>query len=90
MSQLLNCSFNRQTMRIPARHIRHLVTGHIAVTDDDILQNLIQGMSQMDIPVRIRWPVMQNKRFTALTVLQHFFIDFAFLPALLKVWLLCR
>ena len=48
-------------MGIPAGDIVCHVPRHVLVADNNILQCLIQGMSDMDLAVRIRRSVMEHE-----------------------------
>lgn len=53
--------FNRKAVGIPAGDIVCHVPRHVLVADNNILQCLIQGMSDMDLAVRIRRSVMKHE-----------------------------
>ena len=73
---------NRQPVGIPAGHIIDLISCHMAVTDDNILQRLIQSVTDMNLPVCIRRPVMKNELFRSFifSLCNSFFIQIAVLP----------
>ena len=69
-------------MGIPARHIRSLVSAHILLADDEILEHLVERGAQMDIAVCIRRAVVQHKQRLALIVFNHLVVQIFFLPFL--------
>ena len=73
---------NRQSVGIPAGYIIDLIPCHMAVTDNDILQCLIQSMTDMNFTVCIRRPVMKNEFFRSFifSLCNSFFIQIAALP----------
>ena len=73
-------TLNRQAVRIPARNIRCLVTGHILIADDKVLEDLIEGVTQMQITVCIRRAIMQNKQGLALVFLHQCIINMILFP----------
>ncbi len=71
---------DRHTVRIPARYIGGIVAPGEFIFQDDILQDLVQSMAQMDLPVGIRRSVMQDEFLMARMGFQSFFIDIILLP----------
>ena len=69
-------------MGIIARNIGSTVARHVLFTDDDILDDLVQGSTHMDITVGIRRAIMQNKARQIRVMFDHFFVDVVFLPIL--------
>ncbi len=57
--------FDWKPVTIPARHINGIITRHLFGADDDILQDFIQRGADMNIPVGIRRPIMQNEGLAA-------------------------
>jgi len=57
-----------QAVAIPARHVGAVVARHLAGLDDDILENLIEGVPQVNVAVGIRRPVVQDKFGAPLTL----------------------
>ena len=79
-----------QTVGIPARHIRSLVSAHILLADDEILEHLVERGAQMDIAVCIRRAVVQHKQRLALIVFNHLVVQIFFLPFLQPCWFTLR
>ena len=77
-------TLDRQTVSIPARDIRRLIPHHIARTDDEILENLVQGVAHVQIAVCIRRAVVQNEEWLALVLLHQFMVEICLLPVLKK------
>ncbi len=57
---LLHLQFDGQAMAIPARHIGRLEAAHPLALQHDILQDLIEGMADMDMAVGIGRTIMEN------------------------------
>ncbi len=53
--------FRRQSMCIPARYIRCLITGHILRPNNNVLQGLVKRCAKMNVTVGIRRAIMQDK-----------------------------
>jgi len=51
---------DRQAVAVPSRHIRCAEAGHGPVLDHDILEDLVQGMAQVDIAVGVRRPIVKD------------------------------
>ena len=80
-----NClTLDRQTVGVPARHIRRLEACHILVTHDEVLEDLVQCVTQMQIAVCIRRAIVENKERLALVFLHHCMVNILFLPLLQK------
>ena len=63
--------FDRKPVAIPARHIDSIEPAHLATLDDHVLENLIEGRAQMNIPVGIRRTIMEDIKRTILAVLSQ-------------------
>ena len=58
---LFDLPFDRQTVTIPARHITGVFAHHLLAAHHHILEDLVQRMADVQMPVRIGRPVMQRK-----------------------------
>ena len=58
---LFDLPLDRQAMAVPAGHIVDVVTQQEPRTDHEVLQGLLQGVTDMDRPVRIGRAVMQHE-----------------------------
>ena len=67
--------FDGQSVRIPARHVRHVVAAHRLVLDDEILQRLVERVGDVDRPVGVGRPVVEHEGTAVLVALQHFFVN---------------
>src|SRR5437763_865081 len=56
--------FNRQSVAIPARHVRRALTEHRLRFHDEIFENLIERGAHVDIAVGKRRAVVQHEQFT--------------------------
>ena len=61
----LDLPFDRQAVAIPARHIAAVLAHHLLRTDDEILEDLVERMADVQMPVGIGRAVMQDKRRSA-------------------------
>ena len=61
-TELLDRILDRQSMRIPSREKRRVVSQHRLRSDNDILDDAVHSRAGMQIAVGIRRTVMQNKR----------------------------
>ncbi len=52
---------NRHAVVIPPRHVGSLVALHRPVADDQVLQDLVEGMAHVDIAVRVGRTVVQDE-----------------------------
>ena len=71
-----------QAVGVVAGHIRCLEAGHILIADDDILDDLVQCSTHVDIAVGIRRAVVQDVLGLALVVLDHLLVDMVLFPVL--------
>ena len=78
----LDFVLNRHTVAVPARYVRRIKARHRARFNDDILQNLIDRVTNVNVTVGIRRAVVQNKFRTVLLSrhLADFLVAFLFLP----------
>ena len=56
----LDLMLNRQPVAVPSRNIGAIHSGHELRFHDEVLQDLVQGRSDMDIPIGIRRTVMKD------------------------------
>ena len=59
---LLQCfELDRQTMTVPTRNILYtLALGELKATDD-ILENLVEGVTDVKATIGVRWTVMEDE-----------------------------
>ena len=62
----LDLPFDRQAVAIPARHIARIAPHHLLAAHHHVLQDLVQGVTDMQMPVRIGRAVMQDEGFAPL------------------------
>jgi hypothetical protein len=58
-------------MGVPAGDIGGVIAGHIPVLDDKILEDLIEGSTNMNVAVGVGGAVMQDKRSLPLIAGNH-------------------
>src|SRR5690606_3361576 len=68
--------FNGQSMAIPAGDIRRIEAGQGFAFDDDVLENLVDSVTNVNVAVGIRRAVMQDEFGTALTGCADFLVEF--------------
>ena len=71
-----------QAVGVITGHVGCLEAGHVLIADDDVLDDLVQGRTHVDIAVGIRRAVVQDVLRLALVVLNHPLIDMVLLPVL--------
>lgn len=67
-------------MCVPAGYIGGFEARHILITDDDILQNLIERRTKMNAAVCVRRAVVEHIEGLAFVFLHQFFVYLLFLP----------
>ena len=58
---LLDLPFDRQTVTIPARHVAAVLAHHLLRADHHVLEDLVERVADMQMPVGIGRPVMQHE-----------------------------
>ena len=77
---LLDLEFDRQTVAVPPGHIYGTVSLNVAGFYDNILEDLVQGMTKMQMAVGIRGAVMQTEGSGGAGCVQHGLIYPVFFP----------
>ena len=67
--------FNRQAVAIPARHIAGVPAHHLLRPHNHILEDLVQCMANMQMPVRIRRAIVQGEGLAAFGLVAQAVID---------------
>ena len=67
-------------MTIPARNIRRIEARQSFTFDDDVFENLVDGMTDMNISVGVGRAVMQNEFGASFAGGTYFLIQILFLP----------
>ncbi len=86
----LDLHFDGQTMAVPARNVRCVVTIERARFDDDVFQDFVDGMSQMDRAIGVRRPIGQHERGTTLGARANLVVEARALPLLQHAGLAIR
>ena len=81
---------NGQAVSIKTGHIRSLEALHVLLADDDVLDDLVQGSTHVDIAVCVRRAVVQDKLGLAVVVLDQVVVQVVLLPILQHGGLLLR
>lgn len=71
---------NGQTVAVPARNIRGLETGQSAGLEDNILEYLIKGRTEMNIAVGIGRAVVENEQGPVRCFFLKLLIEFFLVP----------
>src|SRR5690606_1640836 len=79
---LLDVVLDRQTMAVPAGNIRRIEARQRFRLDDDVLEDLVNRVPDVDVPVGIGRAVVQDKLGTTLGNRPNLLIQVRFLPAL--------
>src|SRR5699024_1853376 len=75
--------FDRKAVRIPARNVRCIVSLHLLVADDDILDDLVECVPHMKRAVCIWRAVMEDIRRITFVLLQFLVMSTLFPPCFL-------
>ena len=67
---LLDFPFDRETMAIPSRHVTRVFAHHLLGSDDHVLENFVQRMSDVKMSVGVGRSVMKNEGRSALLFAQ--------------------
>ena len=89
-ARLLDLMFDGQTMTIPARHIRRIVAVERARFDDNVLQRLVDCMTQVDRAVCVRRTIRKNKRRSPARDCAQLRVDLTLFPPLQHLGLATR
>ena len=79
---IVDLDFDGQAMTIPARHIRRVEARHAFRFDDEILQDFVERVPQVDVPVGIRRPVMQDVNRLSDACSTHLIVNVLLVPPL--------
>ena len=73
--------FDREAVAVPSRDIVRIVAEHLLAARDDILQNLIEGVPDMDIAIGVGRTVMQDEFVAAFRGRAELPVQIALFPA---------
>ena len=77
-------------MAIPPRYVRRVVPEHALRLDDDVLEDLVESVTHVDLVVRVRRAVVQNRLRSAGGALGDAAIKVDLLPLLEALGLVLR
>src|SRR5690606_22027619 len=77
---LFDLDLDGHAMAVPSGYVDRVEARHVAALDDDVLQDLVDGVADVDVAVRVWRPVMENELGTPLAGFANGGIDFAFFP----------
>ena len=77
---VLNLQFDGQAVAVPAGHIHGLLPLNVAGLDGDVLEDLVQGMAEMQMAVGVGRAVVQAKRAPAARSFQHGSVNIVLFP----------
>ncbi len=78
--RLLDLVLDRQSVAVPARHVRRVESVERARLDDDVLQHLVDGVANVDRAVRVRRPIVQDEFRAVGRDRAQLLVDAMFLP----------
>src|SRR5690606_22876568 len=78
----LDLMLDRQTMAIPACNIRCIETRQALRLDDDVLENLVDGVTNMNAAVGIGRAIVEHENIAALARLAQTLVEIQLLPLL--------
>ena len=81
----LRASLKCQTsvsMAVPTGDIRRVVAALCMAFDHEVLQDLVEGMANVDGAVGIRRPIVENERLVATILLENLVVDVDIVPEL--------
>ena len=79
---LFDLQLDRQAVTVPARHVGRIKTFERAALDDNVLEHLVDRVTNMDFTVRIGWSIVEDERRTAGTGLANTAVEILFFPAM--------
>ena len=80
--QFFDLDLDRHAVAIPARHVGRVEAGDGPRLDHHVLEDLVDGVAQVDVAVGVRRTVVQDEGWTTGGGLAHALIDFLVLPLL--------
>jgi len=80
--RLLDLHLDGHPVAIPAGHVRRVVAGELFALDHDVLEDLVDGMTDVDVVVRVRRAVVQHETRPSGGSGADCLIDFLLLPLL--------
>ncbi len=86
----LDLPFDGQTVAIPSGHVISVLPKHLLAAVDDVLENLIECVTDMQMPVGVRRSVMEDEFLAALRRFANPAVEIRFLPAGEDFWLAFR
>ena len=85
--QLFDGVFDGQTVAVPARHVTCVKTFQLAALDDHVLQDLVDGVADVDLAVGIGRAVMQDEHGGTGAGSAQLLVDALVFPLLDPAWL---
>jgi hypothetical protein len=79
---LLDLVFNWQAVAVPAGHVRRIEAGQRFRFDDDVFQDLVDGVADMDVAVGVGRSIVQDELGSAAGRFTDAFVEFSLLPLL--------
>ncbi len=78
--RLLDLHLDRHAVAVPARHVGRVEARHPLALDDDVLEDLVDGVADVDVAVRVRRAVVQDEARPALRRRADRLVDLRALP----------
>ena len=73
-------------MAVPSRDVLHLAALEHLVPVDDVLQDLVERMANVQVAVRVGWPIVQHERLPRV-FFRELLVDLGLGPELLDLGL---
>src|SRR5262249_55383136 len=80
--QLLHLVLDRQSVTVPARHIRGVEAGQRLALDNNVLEHLVDDVADMDVAIGVGWAIVQHKLGPAGERATHALVESLLLPPL--------
>ena len=79
---LLDLHLDRHAVAVPAGDVDRVKARHVARLHDDVLEDLVDRLADMDVPVRVRRPVVEHELRPSSARLADLLVDPILLPFL--------
>ncbi len=67
-------------MAVPTWDIGRTIPSHVLILDDDVLEDLVEGVTEVDVPVSVGGAIVKDILSPRLIPMNHFEIDVVPLP----------
>ena len=74
--------FDGEAVAIPAGPVRAIAAGHLSALDDDVFEDLVEGVPQMDVAVGVRRAIVEDEPGASSALAAELGVEVGFGPAL--------